>query len=525
MRAAPMNAPLIYQPKTAPYAHQAQAFARFKDAGIFMLAMEQRTGKTKVVLDIAAYQFEQQNITALLIVAMPGRVHANWAKNEIPAHLPDRIKRMTFVWDAGKVRTKKIEAELDALLKFPGLSILAVNGEATITPAFRAYATKFLKARKRVMVAADEFTLIMKTPGAKRTKLMLAIGRQPEVKIKTILDGTPVGEGPLDLYAPVAFLSPSIFGFSNFHTFKHHFAKWEKKTIWDKKTSKSRDYEDLTEYQNLDELTKKLAPISFRILRKDCWDVPAKVYQTHSFQLSPIQRKVYDALAEEYKAKLQDGHEVSTTHVLTRYLRLQQIASGFWPAEDVTAIHPPCNGEGCEGCEDLGVTITRTKLRPIDPTRNSRKEALSELLSLNPGPGIVWARFHEDVDQAMAAATAAGRRPIQYDGRIGPAAKDAALAAYQNPLSPPDILVGNPRSGGRGLRLDRAEWMIYYSNDFSLLSRLQSEDRAEAKDKPTGTGIIDLLAEDTIDQTIVDALRSKKSIVDHVMQEKNGKWL
>lgn len=513
------NATTPYAPKTAPYEWQAKAFERFKNAPLAAIFAEQRTGKTKLIIDIAAYQFEQNNITALLIVAMPGRVHANWINNEVPTHLPNRIPRRAFIWTAGKISTRKAQDELDALLKFNGLSILTVNGEATITEAFRAYAAKFLKTRKRVMVTIDEFTLIHKTPGAKRTKLIAAIGRQPEVKIKTILDGTPVGEGPLDLYAPISFLSTSIFGFTNFHAYKHHFAKWEKKTNW----SQGRDYEELVEYQNLDELTRKLAPISFRILRKDCWDVPAKVYQTHNFVLSPAQRKIYDSLSKEFKAELTGGYEVSSNHILTRLLRLQQITGNFWPAETIAAIHPPCNGEGCFGCEDLGIVVSKTHLRAIDQDKNPRVEALLELLAMNPGPGIIWARFHEDVDQARRAIELIHRIAIQYDGRVGPAGKDAALAAYQN--GPPAVLVGNPRSGGRGLRLDRAEWMIYYSNDFSLLSRLQSEDRAEAKDKPTGTGIIDICAEDTIDQTIIDALRSKKSIVDFVMGERGGRWL
>lgn len=515
-----MNAPIIYQPKTIPYAHQAEAFARFKDARMFMLAMEQRCGKSKVILDIAAYQFEQNNITALIIIAMPGRVHANWINNEVPAHLPDRIPRRAFIWDAGKANTKKYAEALDDLINFQGLSILAVNGEATITEAFRTYAAKFLKTRKHVMVTIDEFTLIHKTPGAKRTKLIAAIGRQPEVKIKTILDGTPVGEGPLDLYSPISFLSPSICGFTNFHAFKHHFAKWEKKTNY----AQGRDYEELVEYQNLDELTRKLAPISFRVLRKDCWDVPPKVYQTHLFQLSPIQRKVYDDLANEYVAELSDGHTISVAHVLTRMLRLQQICGGYFPPITTGKIHEPCSGEGCEECGDLGVIIGKTELIEIDPGRNPRIQAMKEIYELNPGPMLIWARFQEDVDRVIALSKSLGRRPARYDGRSTNEEKDIAVIDFaQGRL---DDIVGNPRSGGRGVGFARAEVVCNYSNDFSLLTRLQSEDRAEAKGKTIGTGIIDIAAENTLDDNVITpALRLKKKLTDYVLNERSGSWL
>lgn len=542
---------MVYTPKTQPYHHQVQALAACVERPLFALFMEQRTGKTKVALDKTAIQYQhwlqagvplvpptltpgikvpaQQGCNALLVIAMPGRVHRNWVVNEVPAHLPDRIPRLAVVWDSGRVRYKPpkvgsrpvlagpLVAPLEALLTFQGLSILAINGEAITTEAFRHYVARFLKAR-RVHVVADEHTLIMKTPGIARTKMMHAIARHPNAVFRTIMDGTPVGEGPLDLYAPFMFLDWCIFGFTSFLAFKHHFAKWEKKYNY----TQSREYESLVEYQNLDELQAKMAPHSFRVLRKDCWDVPAKVYQTHSFQLSTVQRQTYDQLKEEFEAEL-SGQRVSAAHVLTRYLRLQQITSNFWPQEIKAQVHAPCKGEGCEGCDELGVTLANIPLRQIDQETNPRIKAAEEIFSLNPRPGIVWARFHEDIDQLMVLAARVGRNPVQYDGRVPPELKDAALDGFQAGLY--DLFIGNQASGGRGIRLDRAEWMLYYSNDFSLLKRLQGEDRAEAQDRAVGTGIIDLVAEDTIDETIVEALRAKKKITDYVLKEKSTAWL
>ena len=40
------------------------------------------------------------------------------------------------------------------------------------------------------------------------------------------------------------------------------------------------------------------------------------------------------------------------------------------------------------------------------------------------------------------------------------------------------FFVGNPTTGGYGLNLTKAETVIYFSNNYDLEVRLQSEDRA-----------------------------------------------
>lgn len=533
-----MNQHPIYQPKTAPYEWQAQEFHRFRDAAYAATFAEQRCGKTKAVIDTAAYNYEKGKINSLLVIAAPGRVHRNWVKYEIPDHLPDRIPRKCVVWEAKRIDYDKkarkfkgsLAPELADLLTFNGLAILAVNEGAVLTDSFLRYIPKFLQARQRVMVTLDEFTLIAASPASKTTKKIWKIGRQPQVVIRRILDGTPMESGPLDLYAPFVFLDRSIFGFSTNATFKAHYAQWTTGIRHDKNgnlreyPTQAKDDNGTPLFQNMEEFQRILSKHSFRVLRKDVWDAPPIVYQTYSFELSPIQRAAYDSLRDTYAAEL-EGSNLSAKHALTRLMRLQQVASNFWPSEKIGAVHEPCNGEGCEVCEDLGVIIIKTPIRRIDPKNNTRLRAAQDVLALNPGKKfIVWARFHEDVDAVMEMCRVAGYSPAQYDGRCSAKQKDAASDDFQAGIRNP--LIGNPQSGGRGLKLSRADYMLNYSNSFSLLVRLQLEARAEAKEKTHSTEIIDLVAEDTVDDTlIVPALRMKKSIVDFVMQEKSGKWL
>jgi len=321
------------------------------------------------------------------------------------------------------------------------------------------------------------------------------------------------------------FLDWRILGFTSFLAFKHHFAEWEQDTNW--QTGKQYEVIKRSEsgdpiYKNLDELQRKLAPISVRVLRRDCWDVPEKVYQIVSFQLTPEQRRIYDELREEFEAELPTGRRVSARHVLTRYLRLQQVSSNYWPSERVGVVHEPCEGEGCVGCEDLGVVIAQTEMRRIS-NHNPRLDALAASTQVDRAPMLIWCRFHQDIDDVMSLGRDLGMKPVQYDGRCTAEQKDRSEAMFQSGEA--GWVVGSQGAGGRGLSFSKADVISYYSNEFSLLRRLQSEERAELKGKVVGTGIRDFVAEDTVDETMVDALRTKKRIVDYVMNEQGGRWL
>lgn len=485
-----------------------------------------------MIIDTAAIWYERSQCDAMVVVAMPGRVHSNWVRKEIPLDLPDRIPRLCYSWDSSKIGLKREQAKLEELLTFRGLAVLTVNGEAVIRVGFRTYLARFLKVRRALFVL-DEFSLINATPGSQRTKTLKKMGKHPGVVGRRILDGTPF-EDPLGVYSPMEFLDPAILGFTSFYPYKHRYAKWkiERNHARSRVTGKNEVYEaldkgendDESPYINQDELRDKLARHSYRITRRELGCTAEKVYQQHPFQLTPVQRRVYDELAKSSQAEFEGG-TLTAKHALTRIMRLQQCASNYWPPEKVGFVHELCAGNGCEGCDDLGVVVGKTALRVIDLECDARLEALREVLNLNLGtPLIIWARFDNDVDKALALARELGFNPARYDGKVSNEEKDEAEDGFQQGRY--GSIVGKQQSGGRGLRLSRAKLIIYYSNQFSLLGRQQSEDRAEDLDKTEDTGVIDITAEDTVDDgLIVPALRSKKKVFDYLMGDKGGRFM
>jgi SNF2 family DNA or RNA helicase len=66
---------------------------------------------------------------------------------------------------------------------------------------------------------------------------------------------------------------------------------------------------------------------------------------------------------------------------------------------------------------------------------------------------------------------------------------------------------------------------VYYSNNFDLEVRLQSEDRAHRIGQTKNVTYIDLIAPKTVDEKIVKALRDKIDIANQVMGEEIKAWL
>ena len=296
------------------------------------------------------------------------------------------------------------------------------------------------------MVVADELSWAQGWTG--QTQRLLTLGGfyspKSNVLVKAILDGTPVDEGPHEIFYPCQFLckGPALLSASSLTVFKNRYFAYETEEKVDETTGlpetvrkkgynrqTNKFYDIHTGYQNLDELKGLLAKFSERVLRKDVSDAPAKVYQTRYFALTPKQRAVYDRLRGEYIAELSTG-EVSVANVLTRMLRLQMVARNYYPPARVGAVCPQCLGEvseeDCPRCEGLGIVVETTALERID-TRSPAAEALkAEIETAHSRPAVVWARFRQDVTDCLAVFRELGLTAGRFDGTIGESEREAA---------------------------------------------------------------------------------------------------
>lgn len=523
----------FYGPKR--WKHQSREFRRSKDQEFWALLFEQRCGKTPVLIDTALYLYLQGKIDALIYIS-PSGVHADFVTDYLPVFVPPDIPMMTHVWRSAKARQPGVIRARQTLLAFSGLAVLTFNIDAVITKTARQFLASFFKERKAVLVAQDE-SLDISSPKAARTKILIRLGML--AKYRRILDGTPLDAGPLGVWSQFEFLKPGCLGFAPSEikrgklvmpgkwAFNYRYAEWEEAYVATHSFKRIVEDEDgKKKWKNLDELQKKIAQFSSVVVRADCADLPEKIYEKRRFELNEEQREFYEKLHDEFRVELDQARSVTATMVLTRYMRLQQVVSNFAPLDRKAEVCKLCNGAGCEPCEGTGLRLAKEQELIRVAKHDSRLETFDEIIRRLPNGDqfVVWARFRRDINLLENWCLDNRRSFVRYDGSIKDA-EQLRINRLKFQKGDAQFILGNPVKGGRGTDFSRASAELYYSHMWSLRWRRQSEDRAQHLDKKTATLYLDLIAEDTIDEAIMEALKEGKELAELIMPRGKGKWL
>ena len=477
-----------YKFKTKPYEHQLEALEKSWAQETYALFMEMGTGKSKVLVDNIAMLYDRGAIRGALIVAPKG-VYKNWDQIEFPTHLPEHVEHTKVLWEPNI--TKRKQVELDTL--FNGkedLKILIMNVEAFSTTKGLDFAERFLNIfLGRALFGIDESTTI-KTPTAKRTKNILKIGNL--AKYRRILTGSPVTKSPLDLYSQCEFLDPYHLGHQSYYSFRARYANMIDRNFG------GRRVQIVGSYRRLPELTAKLEKFSYRVLKEDCLDLPPKVFTKRIVELTDEQKKVYAQMKRMAIAEL-DGKVMSTVNVMTQLMRLHQVTCGHFKADDQT----------------------------VKPVKNNRITALLELLEETDGKVIIWANYREDIKNIVQSLKKAygEASTVEYHGGVDSTLRQDNIAQFQQKNGPTRYFVGNAQTGGYGITLTAANTVVYYSNSYDLEKRLQSEDRAHRIGQTGSVTYVDFIAENTIDERIVKALRRKINLANEIMGEDISTWI
>ena len=453
------------------------------DKEVFAYFMEMGTGKSKVVIDNIDMLYNAGKINGALIVAPKG-VYKNWFDSEIPNHMPDYIEKRVGLW-----RTDPKAKDLQPLFKTGAeLPILIMNVEAFSTKKGIQFAERFLNSHKALM-GIDESTTI-KNPAAKRTKNIVSL--RLLTKYRRILTGSPVTKSPLDLFTQCYFLDPYLLDQSSYYVFRTRYAVCRKINV------SGRQVEIVVGYRNLAELSEKLKPFSYRVLKDDCLDLPKKTFMKRTVELTDEQKKVYNQMKQEAIAFL-NGKMVTSATVITQLMRLHQITCGHFKSNDGTV-------------QDL---------------KNNRVSELMDILEEVEGKAVIWAHYRHDIEKIVEAISKKyGEKTIvTYYGDTSTDDRQKAIDKIQDKNSPVRFIIGTTQTGGYGITLTGASTMIYYSNGYDLEKRQQSEARIDRIGQKKPMTYIDIMAEDTIDDKIVKSLRNKVNIATEIMGEEVKAWI
>jgi len=454
--------------KTQPYEHQRQALIKGAKLKNFAYFMEMGTGKTKVAIDNAAYLYKEKQIQLVIVIA-PNSVYQNWIK-EIQTHCPVEDYNI-FVHKVDK----KFQYLADKL-NFYLINVEAFShqsGVQTLMPIL-------LNLGRYTMMILDESTTI-KNREAKRTKAICKLGTM--AGYKRILTGSPITKSPLDLYTQCSFLSPSLLGFKSFLSFRNRYCMMEPIPVSNDRVIMIPKY-----FINLSELEDKLKSFSYRVRKEDCLDLPEKIYQQRFVDFTVEQKRVYKQMQEQAFAIIQD-QEVSFANKLTEMLKLHQVCNGFLKTNEGVVVE-------MEDCPKL------KELTKVIEEGTGKFESICNLLKKLYGDKSV----------------------VSIYGAVSVEDRTIAVNKFQND-SDVKFFVGNPTTGGYGLTLTAASYVVYFSNSYNLEVRQQSEDRAHRIGQKKNVTYVDILMRNSIDMLIVSALQRKIKISAETLGEEVKRWL
>ena len=440
------------------------------------------TGKTKVTIDNMSYLFFQRKITAALIIA-PKSVYTIW-ETEIDTHMPDVLKKSIFKWNIDKPK------DYYKLNEFQHLRIFLINVEALSTKRGFEACVDYLTRNKLNFVVLDESTTI-KNKSAKRTKNIL--GLRKLTHIRRILTGSPITKSPLDLFTQCQFLSPELLGFSSYLAFRNRYAE-----MTDIPVGSGRFISVPKYYKRLEELEERLKQFATRIRKDQCLDLKPKVRSKRYIELEGESKKIYDRLRTSALAIVEDS-TISFSNKLTEIIKLHQVCNGFTKDDDGRML----------------------------PLHDQKIKALHEIIEESDGKIIIWANYLWNIHEIIHSLKVKYGEDsvVSIFGEVDVKDRKKAVESFQND-SNVRFFVGNPTTGGFGLTLTACNTVVYYSNNYNLEVRMQSEDRAHRMGQKGTVVYVDIVAKNTLDEAIMKSLINKGQIAAKTLGEEDLRsWL
>jgi len=464
------------------------------------LFMEQGTGKTPIVIARINNEARELNESRMYrtIIVCPKNVRANW-KNEFIRF--STVQGRVAVLRGGALERVKLLVEAFQENNDGARWVAIVCSYETLIRSWDV-----LKTISWDLAVADE-SHFFKAPSTKRWKYMQQLRELSSQRM--VLTGTPISNWLLDIYTQLEFLGEGLSGFMSWKNFRSYYGKWEKR----------EHGEVLVGYKNVPLIQERLARLAFMIRKEEAMpNLPEKMYDVIEVEMTPEQTEYYaklqKQLALEIKADLEAAEaagrpkQLTVNNILTKLLRLAQITSGFitWDPH----------------YDDDGNIVEDRQVDRLDP--NPKIEELVEQLKYK-GPNdktIVWACWVQDIRSIAARLTLEGIKCVTYYGSTPDKEREAIERSF-NEDPTVKVLIGNPAAGGTGLNLlgydywneqpltTNANHVIYYSQNWSMTARSQSEDRAHRRGTRRPVRYTDLTVPGTIDEEIrVRVLQKKK---------------
>ena len=358
----------------------------------------------------------------------------------------------------------------------------------------------------------------LKTPTSDTTKAAMELTERISKEFKGEeyiigLSGTPAPKDPTDWWSVCEVICPGYLRESTKHKLTKRIGNCELIDIGPGnkvfKLKKTEKYPEGWITEEVDKLYRRLRGLVSIYFKKDCLDLPDKVYEIVT--LKPNKRVLT-------LAKFITQNETTSIAAINK---LMQLSDGFQYEYEYDEKKNVKKRTGAKWLDD-------TKLRQLELDLNEHEDT---------GRLVIYAGFEASVNRITTLCEALDWTVMQIDGRgtkikishsdnirLAEGSLNHSDFTESSLLNEMDrstdtgriaklVLVAQADSAGTGLELSATPTIIYYSNTNKGESRMQSEDRAHSMnmDKNRGLTIIDYINLPT-DKRIRDSLLSKKKL-------------
>lgn len=440
-----------------PWPHQAAAVAWLVARLYGFLAHEMGVGKTLTALLATAG-------CRLTLVVCPIAVGTSWMKQA--AISGDCRKVCLAVEGSAARRAERIREAIQS----GEPTIIVLNYDSV----WRAEIGKLIARTQWDAVVLDESHRIKSHTGKASKFLCKLAERQPDAK-RICLSGTPTPKDPLDWYAQLKFLDPTILGCS-FPAFRNRIANTH---------PKYPGWVTGFKEEGLAALRERIDQHVHRVKAEDVLTLPDAIHTVIDVEITGKTRKFYDSLENDMVAFL-DGEPVTAANQLVVVSRLRTAAGGYTRTD---------------GSQDFQM---------IDGTPAKSAVFADWLEDFPKGePLVVFCTFVRDIEEVVSKCRTAGRTVSELRGGTN------QLAAWQ--AGETDVIVIQQQSGGAGIDCTRASHCCYYSIGHSLGDYEQSLARLRRPGQNKTCRYYHFVVKDTVEEVIYRALQDKRDVVEEVL--------
>lgn len=465
--------------KTKPWEHQIRAYHFLRGHQHVGLFSDMGTGKTKVIVDLICNERPKRT----LIVGPLKSVQDKLWEREFTTHGEDPPLVMSL--SEGTIAKRAEAVALHANPYAHSRPVVIVINYDTLSKEAMQNA---LEQVEWDWIILDESHRIKASTG-QRSKFLARFGKKAKKRI--ILTGTPNADKPTDVWAQYRFLDPTIFG--TFSSFKARYCITSLMP-----NGRGGYFEKIEGYKDLDLLAAEMSRNSFRVTA-DVLELPEQHDVIRYATLEKSTMALYLKMEKEAVLSLPDDEMVLADNVLTKYLRMQEIANGY--------IRPDARISG--------VGVSRAELTRLDAAKVD--VVLDILEDIGPRePVVIFYRFKEDARFLHEQIRSTGERhSLEVSG-----SRDD-LQEWKDTIDRGEVadLLVNIASGAEAIDLTRSRYVIYLSTDFSLTHFEQSRKRVHRPGQTRPVTYFHILAKGTVDEYIYNALQRKENIAESITRQ------